>query len=125
MAERTLLHCGQPAESSADRRTGRAVHWRCWCGTGVPEPYGPDGGEIRSEPVRAGERLYRTGDLARWMPDGHVDFIGRIDDQVKIRGFRIELGEVEAQLLTVAGIEKASSPPGKTKTETKICVRMS
>ncbi|WP_373888220.1 hypothetical protein [Paenibacillus polymyxa] len=54
-----------------------------------------------------------------------MDFIGRIDDQVKIRGFRIELGEVEAQLLTVAGIEKASSPPGKTKTETKICVRMS
>ncbi|AUS26695.1 bacitracin synthetase [Paenibacillus polymyxa] len=60
-----------------------------------------------ANPYVPGERLYRTGDLARWMPDGHVDFIGRMDDQVKIRGFRIELGEVEAQLLTVAGIEKA------------------
>ncbi len=60
-----------------------------------------------ANPYVPGERLYRTGDLARWMPDGHVDFIGRMDDQVKIRGFRIELGEVEAQLLAVAGIEKA------------------
>ncbi|KAF6622965.1 AMP-binding protein, partial [Paenibacillus sp. EKM10P] len=41
-----------------------------------------------ANPYVPGERLYRTGDLARWMPDGHVDFIGRMDDQVKIRGFR-------------------------------------
>ncbi|SFR11785.1 non-ribosomal peptide synthase/polyketide synthase [Paenibacillus sp. cl130] len=60
-----------------------------------------------ANPYVPGERLYRTGDLARWMPDGNVDFIGRMDDQVKIRGFRIELGEVEAQLLTVDGIQKA------------------
>ncbi|MGX1572664.1 amino acid adenylation domain-containing protein, partial [Paenibacillus terrae] len=60
-----------------------------------------------ANPYVPGERLYRTGDLARWMPDGNVDFIGRMDYQVKIRGFRIELGEVEAQLLTVDGIQKA------------------
>ncbi|WDZ63753.1 non-ribosomal peptide synthase/polyketide synthase [Paenibacillus polymyxa] len=60
-----------------------------------------------ANPYVPGERLYRTGDLARWMPDGNVDFIGRMDDQVKIRGFRIELGEVEAQLLIVEGIQKA------------------
>jgi amino acid adenylation domain-containing protein len=54
----------------------------------VPDPFS-------AEP---GERLYRTGDLTRLLPNGQVEYLGRIDHQVKIRGFRIELGEIEAVL---------------------------
>ncbi|MBU7585509.1 MAG: amino acid adenylation domain-containing protein [Nostoc sp. TH1S01] len=43
-------------------------------------------------------KLYKTGDLARYLPDGNIEYLGRIDNQVKIRGFRIELGEIETLL---------------------------
>jgi non-ribosomal peptide synthetase component F len=45
-----------------------------------------------------GERLYRSGDLARRLPNGDLEYLGRIDHQVKIRGFRIELGEIESAI---------------------------
>ncbi|MCY9733596.1 amino acid adenylation domain-containing protein [Paenibacillus alvei] len=58
-------------------------------------------------PFAEGEKLYRSGDLAAWLPDGNIEYLGRIDDQVKIRGYRIELDEIETQLLNVEGVEEA------------------
>ena len=43
--------------------------------------------------------MYKTGDLARWLPDGNIQFLGRLDYQVKVRGLRIELGEIESHLM--------------------------
>ena len=63
----------------------------------LPEPFG-------GEP---GGRLYRTGDLGRRLPDGTVEFLGRLDHQVKLRGFRIEPGEVEAALTSHTAVREA------------------
>ncbi|MEW6737650.1 MAG: amino acid adenylation domain-containing protein, partial [Acidobacteriota bacterium] len=54
----------------------------------IPNPYSSE----------AGTRLYRTGDLARYLPDGNIEYLGRIDQQVKLRGYRIELDEIETVL---------------------------
>jgi amino acid adenylation domain-containing protein len=54
----------------------------------IPNPFSDD----------PNSRLYKTGDLARYLPDGNIEYLGRIDNQVKIRGFRIELGEIESVL---------------------------
>lgn len=53
------------------------------------------------------ERMYRSGDLAKWLPNGEIEFIGRIDDQVKIRGYRVELREVEAALNSLPSIKRS------------------
>jgi amino acid adenylation domain-containing protein len=52
-------------------------------------------------------RLYRTGDLARFLPDGNIEYLGRLDHQVKIRGFRIELGEIETILSEYPSVNQA------------------
>ncbi|MFW9264015.1 amino acid adenylation domain-containing protein [Nostoc sp. CALU 546] len=69
-----------------------------------------------------GSRLYKTGDLARYLPDGNIEYLGRIDNQVKIRGFRIELGEIEAALSQHQDVQTSvvivrEDIPGNTCTE--------
>ncbi|SHM78877.1 amino acid adenylation domain-containing protein [Duganella sacchari] len=63
----------------------------------VPDPFS----------AQAGSRMYRSGDLARWLPDGGIEYLGRIDNQIKIRGFRIELGEIESALAALDGVREA------------------
>ncbi|MDF0674714.1 MAG: amino acid adenylation domain-containing protein [Nitrospira sp.] len=55
-----------------------------------------------------GARLYRTGDMAHYLPNGVIQFIGRMDHQVKVRGFRMELGEIESQLLAHPDVHEAA-----------------
>ncbi len=55
----------------------------------------------------ANSRLYKTGDLGRYLPDGNIEFLGRIDHQVKIRGYRIELGEIETVLVQHSEVQAA------------------
>ncbi|MBW9155185.1 non-ribosomal peptide synthetase [Clostridium tagluense] len=59
-------------------------------------------------PFELDKKMYKTGDLARWLPDGNIEFLGRIDNQVKIRGFRIELEEIENRILQHKNIKETA-----------------
>jgi amino acid adenylation domain-containing protein/non-ribosomal peptide synthase protein (TIGR01720 family) len=62
----------------------------------IPDPFGA-----------AGTRLYRTGDRVRRLPDGGLEYLGRVDEQVKLRGHRVEIGEVEARLSALPQVRRA------------------
>ncbi len=82
----------------------------CIAGSGLARGYRKDPDltlkRFVADPFFAGEKMYKTGDLGRWLPDGNLEFLGRVDFQVKIRGYRIELGEIEQQLLKYPGIRQ-------------------
>ncbi|WP_163864652.1 non-ribosomal peptide synthetase/type I polyketide synthase [Myxococcus eversor] len=81
----------------------------CCAGIGVALGYIGAGAGSQKFTVhpRTGERIYRTGDLGRYLPDGTIEFLGRVDFQLSIRGQRIEPGEIEAALLREPGIRAA------------------
>uniref|UniRef100_UPI00036EE4E2 non-ribosomal peptide synthetase n=1 Tax=Paenibacillus fonticola TaxID=379896 RepID=UPI00036EE4E2 len=66
-------------------------------------------------------RMYRSGDLARWLPDGNIEYMGRIDEQVKIRGFRVELGEIESVLRKQPGVNDVAVVAKENNGENSIC----
>ncbi|MCP4135479.1 MAG: HAD-IIIC family phosphatase, partial [bacterium] len=83
----------------------------CVTGSGVARGY-LNMPELTSEKfvpnlLNPDEIMYRTGDLARWLPDGNLEFLGRMDHQIKIRGFRIEPGEIESLLVGYSEISSA------------------
>ena len=87
--ENTLCGVGMPGEL-------------CIAGDGLARGYlnNPELTEEKfTEKLCVGERVYRTGDLVCWLPDGNIEFLGRVDEQVKIRGFRIEPGEIKNVIL--------------------------
>ena len=77
---------------------GYLNHPELTAGRFIPDPFG----------ARAGGRLYHTGDTARYLPDGNVEFLGRVDQQVKIRGYRIEPGEIESMLAEHGAVREAA-----------------
>ncbi|MCF3582473.1 non-ribosomal peptide synthase/polyketide synthase [Planktothrix agardhii 1811] len=88
----------------------------------IPNPFEEEG-LIPPNPINKGSnessKLYKTGDLCRYLPDGNIEYLGRIDNQVKIRGFRIELGEIETILSQHSAVKTAIVIAREDETEQK------
>jgi amino acid adenylation domain-containing protein/FkbH-like protein len=110
----------------------------CAAGSGIARGYlnnpeltnekflrGGPGGAVFSKsapPGRRRQKLYKTGDLARWLPDGNIEFLGRLDHQVKVRGYRIELQAIEAHLAAHENIKEAVAVVREENDNKYICV---
>jgi amino acid adenylation domain-containing protein len=95
----------------------------CVAGIGLARGY-LDRPELTSDkfvhnPFEKGERMYRTGDVARWLPNGTIEFLGRVDHQVKIRGYRIETKEIENVLIKHNKIKDAVVWPWEKENKDK------
>ncbi|HLG64306.1 MAG TPA: amino acid adenylation domain-containing protein [Ktedonosporobacter sp.] len=73
----------------------------------VPDPFVGTRFIASGAPAESGARLYRSGDMVRYLPNGAIEYLGRLDHQVKLRGFRIELGEIETILNEHPAVQEA------------------
>ncbi|MUG94913.1 amino acid adenylation domain-containing protein [Scytonema sp. UIC 10036] len=93
-----LLPIGAPGEICVSGIGVGAGYWKNEEKTKLSFVENPFTDASKKLPKNRADLIYKTGDLGRWLPDGNIEFLGRIDHQVKIRGFRVELGEIETFL---------------------------
>ncbi|MBW4506982.1 MAG: amino acid adenylation domain-containing protein [Scytonematopsis contorta HA4267-MV1] len=96
--EMQLLPIGVPGEICVSGIGVGAGYWKNQEKTNLSFVPNPFTNTTKTLPENREDLIYKTGDLGRWLPDGNIEFLGRIDHQVKIRGFRVELGEIETFL---------------------------
>ncbi|AFZ36195.1 amino acid adenylation domain protein [Stanieria cyanosphaera PCC 7437] len=101
-----LVPIGVPGEICVSGYGVGLGYWRNEEKTAASFVANPFVGAIRESPLPH-SLIYKTGDLGRWLPDGRIEYLGRIDHQVKIRGYRIELGEIETVLSQYPEIKEA------------------
>jgi len=114
--DNTLIPIGQPIANTQVHVLNQALALQpigavgeiCLAGIGLSKGY-LNRPELTAQkfvpnPFETGTTLYRTGDLGRWLPNGQIQYLGRMDQQVKIRGYRIELGEIESVLANHPGV---------------------
>lgn len=97
-SQMNLVPIGVPGEIAVSGYGVGEGYWKNQAKTNLSFVPNPFPSTAKPLPGTKRDLIYKTGDLGRWLPDGTIEFLGRIDNQVKIRGFRIELGEIEALL---------------------------
>ena len=102
------LHPRRTAAAGCRRRTWRALHQRHLPGARLPERPQLTAERFVTSPHIGSQRLYRSGDRARRLPNGEIQFLGRLDAQIKIRGNRVELGEIGSLMTQVSGVKPPS-----------------